>query len=80
MPVLAIDVPVSAWDAMTRSGSKSWVTDDKTWQSTILPSFDTQESAYAQQIREAAAKKKSDGCPFMLLHLVKENKAQLLVL
>jgi eukaryotic translation initiation factor 2-alpha kinase 4 len=75
MPLLAIDVPTPVFDAMTRSSS--WITEEDQWRS-ILTEFPTQHSAYANQLREAVLKRKSDGHHFILLFGVKEERVHLL--
>lgn len=75
MPMLAVDVPTSVFDAMTRSSS--WISDEDQWRS-ILAEFPTQHSAYANQVREAVVKRKSDGHYFILLFGVKEERIHLL--
>ncbi|CAK5281348.1 unnamed protein product [Mycena citricolor] len=76
MPILAIDVPPAAFDAMTRSSA--WVAqDDEAWKAVagMLPQW-----AYAQQIRDAVAKRRSEGFKYMLLFAVREERVQLLKL
>jgi translation initiation factor 2-alpha kinase 4 len=76
MPVLAIDVPPPVFEAITKSST--WVTDDEVWRP-ISSAFPTQQSAYAQHVREAVAKRKADH-HFILLFAVREERAQLLSL
>jgi eukaryotic translation initiation factor 2-alpha kinase 4 len=75
MLLLAVDIPTPAFDAMTKSSS--WITDEDQWRS-ILAEFPTQHSAYANQVREAVVKRKSDGHHFILLFSVKEERVHLL--
>jgi eukaryotic translation initiation factor 2-alpha kinase 4 len=77
MQVLAVDVPVPVFDALTRSAA--WVTDDDIWRG-IAAGFPTGQSAYAQQVREDAQKRKSDGHRFLLLFAVREERVGLLTL
>jgi eukaryotic translation initiation factor 2-alpha kinase 4 len=77
MPILAVDVPTSLFDAMTKSAG--WITDDDAWR-TIISSFAPTHSAYAAQVREAVGKRRSDGHPFLLLFAVREERIHLLSL
>lgn len=62
MPTLAIDVPVSLFDAMTRDSQ--WITNDDLWKSMTNH---TTQPAYAHQIREAVLERKDEGHDFLLL-------------
>ena len=77
MPILAIDVPTSLFDAMTKT--TGWTTDDEAWK-TIIGSFAPSHSAYAGQVREAVGKRRADGYPFLLLFAVREERIHLLPL
>ena len=77
MPTLAIDVAPAIFDAMVKS--QSWITDEDAWKP-IAAAFPTQHSAYAQQLREAILKRRSEGHPFIFLFAVREERVQLLTL
>ena len=77
MPMLAVDVPTSLFEAMTKS--TIWITDDEVWRA-IIGSFAPSHSAYAWQVREAVGKKKTDGYQFLLLFAVREERVHLLTL
>ena len=79
LPVLAVDVPPAVFDAMTRS--IGWITDDEAWRG-ILALFPTQHSAYANQVRDAAQKRKVDAAAlgYVLLFAVRVERMQLLCL
>jgi translation initiation factor 2-alpha kinase 4 len=77
MQVLAIDVPGSLFDVLTRNSS--WITDDEAWRP-ILPHFPTGQSAYANQIREDAQRRKSEGHRLLLLFSVREERVGLLMI
>ncbi|KAF7974176.1 hypothetical protein HWV62_13309 [Athelia sp. TMB] len=77
IPTLAVDVPTSLFDAMAKS--IAWVTDDEQWR-TIIGSFAPSHSAYAWQVREAIAKRKTDGHAFLLLFSVREERIHLMPL
>ncbi|KAL4251194.1 non-specific serine/threonine protein kinase [Abortiporus biennis] len=77
MPVIAIDVPSTVFEEMTKNSS--WVTDEDPWKS-ILTGFPTLHTQYAQQIRDAVRKRKDDGLKFVILFAVREERASLLVL
>lgn len=77
LPILAVDVPTSLFDAMMKS--TTWITDDEAWK-VIIGSFAPSHSAYAWQLREAVGKKKSDGYQFVLLFAVREERVHLLTL
>ncbi|RDB27411.1 eIF-2-alpha kinase GCN2 [Hypsizygus marmoreus] len=76
-PTLAVDVPPVVFDSMTRNSA--WITEEEPWKA-ILSAFPTPHTAYAQQIREAAAKRKSEGHRFLLLFAVREERVQLVSL
>jgi eukaryotic translation initiation factor 2-alpha kinase 4 len=77
MPILAVDVPTSLFDAMTKT--TGWTTDDEAWRN-IISSFAPSHSAYAGQVREAVGKRRTDGYPFLLLFAVREERIHLLSL
>jgi translation initiation factor 2-alpha kinase 4 len=59
--------------------NSSWITDEEAWK-VMLNLFPPQSTAYAQQIREAAAKKRAESHRFLILFAVKDEKVQLLSL
>ncbi|KAJ3758340.1 kinase-like domain-containing protein [Lentinula raphanica] len=73
MPVVAVDISSSLFDALTRNAS--WLNDEEVWKS-LVGEFSS--SGYAQQVHEAVAKKKSEGNSWVLLVGVKEERAGLL--
>lgn len=77
MPMLAVDIPTSLFDAMAKS--VSWITDDDQWR-TVLGSFAPSHSTYAWQVRDTIAKRKADGHAFLLLFSVREERIHLLAL
>lgn len=62
---------------MTRSGS--WIADEEAWK-IVLNMFPAQNTAYAQQIREAVAKRRTEGQRFLILFAVREERVQILAL
>lgn len=77
IPVLAIDVPGTVFDLLSKSAS--WVTDDDAWK-IVTTTFPTQNTGYAVQVREAAARKRADGHRFVLLFAVRDERVHLLTL
>ncbi|KAJ7702683.1 kinase-like domain-containing protein [Mycena rosella] len=77
MPILAVDVLPAVFDAMIKSAA--WLTDEEIWKA-LAAVFPVQQWAYAQQVREAAVKRKAEGHPYILLFAVREERAQLLKL
>ena len=77
LPILAVDVPPLFFDSMARSGS--WITDEEAWK-IVLNTFPPQNTTYAQQIREAAAKRRAEGHRFLILFAVRDERVQLLTL
>ncbi|KAJ6607583.1 kinase-like domain-containing protein [Mycena sp. CBHHK59/15] len=75
MPTLAVDVLPAVFDSMIRS--PAWLTDEEAWKS-LATAFPAQQSAYAQQVREAAQKRRTEGHSFILLFAVREERVQLL--
>lgn len=58
MRILAVDVLPAAFDTMIKSAA--WLTDEETWK-VLAAIFPVQQWAYAQQVREAAVKRKAEG-------------------
>jgi len=77
LPMLAVDVPPAVFEAMTRSSS--WITDEEAWK-VVLNTLPPQSSAYAQQIRDAASRRRAESHRFLILFAVREERAQLLTL
>lgn len=75
MQVLAVDVPIAVFEALTKNAA--WVNEDDAWRS-IVVGFPTGQTAYAQQVRDAAARRKADGLKFLLLFAVREERVGLL--
>ncbi|KAK7057453.1 kinase-like domain-containing protein [Favolaschia claudopus] len=77
MPILAVDVVPAAFDIMIKSAT--WLCDEDAWK-TLTAVFPAQQWAYAQQVREAIVKRKTEGHRYILLFAVREERAQLLKL
>ncbi|KAJ7121645.1 hypothetical protein C8R44DRAFT_622641 [Mycena epipterygia] len=77
MPILAVDVLPAVFDTMIKS--TAWLTDEEIWKA-LAAVFPVQQWAYAQQVREAAVKRKAEGYPYILLFAVREERVQLLKL
>nr|GAT55219.1 predicted protein [Mycena chlorophos] len=77
MPILAVDVPPAVFDGMIKS--EAWLTDDEVWKC-LAGMFPVQQWAYAQQVREAALKRKAEGHVYILVFAVREERMQLLKL
>lgn len=77
MTTLAVDVPPTIFDEMTRN--TSWITEEDAWKP-VAASFPPQQGAYAHQIREAVLRRKMDGHKFLLLFAVREERFSLLSL
>ncbi|PPQ64064.1 hypothetical protein CVT24_008877 [Panaeolus cyanescens] len=77
MPVLAVDVSPGLFEAMIKN--PAWVTEEDAWKS-IASLFPAGYSGYAQSVRDAANKRKSEGHNYILLFAVREDRAQLLQL
>jgi translation initiation factor 2-alpha kinase 4 len=77
MPILAVDVLPAVFDAMIRSAA--WLTDEEIWKA-MAATFPVQQWAYAQQVREAVMKRKTEGHRYILLFAVREERVQLLKL
>lgn len=73
MPVVAVDISSSLFDSLTRNAT--WLVDEEVWKGLIGEFSNT---GYAQQVREAVARKKSEGNSWVLLVGVKEERAGLL--
>lgn len=77
IPSIAIDVPPSVFDALARSDA--WVYNDEIWR-TILQLFPTHHTSFANQIRDAVARRRSEGAEYVLIQAVKEERVLLLSL
>jgi eukaryotic translation initiation factor 2-alpha kinase 4 len=77
LQTLAVDIPTHVFESLARNSS--WLTDDDAWRS-IAAGFPTGQSAYAQQIRDDARQRRSDGHQFLLLIAVREERVALLTL
>ncbi|TDL16229.1 Serine/threonine-protein kinase [Rickenella mellea] len=75
LPLIAVDVSTTTFESLTKNDS--WVTDDEAWRP-IAAGFPTPHAAYANIVREAVAKRKEDGCKFVLLFAVREERVALL--
>jgi translation initiation factor 2-alpha kinase 4 len=72
-----VEVSPAHFDAMVKS--PAWITDEEAWKA-IAAMFPPGHSAYAQSVREAAARRKAEGHAYILLHSVREDRAQLLAI
>ena len=77
VPMLAIDVPSAVFDTLVRSSN--WIHDEDVWK-TIVASMPALQTAYALQLREAVAKRKAEGHPFILLYATREERIEVLSL
>lgn len=77
LPMLAVDVPPAVFDVLGRSDA--WVTDDDAWRA-VLGLVPAQHVSYAQQVREAVAKRRADGAGFLMLFAVREERLALLTM
>lgn len=69
--ILAVDVPPSAFNAMT-SGI-AWLSDDDAWK-TVLAAFPKEQAAHAAQVREEFLAKKNMGHKLVLLLSVRDDR------
>ncbi|KAF8839726.1 Serine/threonine-protein kinase [Paxillus ammoniavirescens] len=77
VPMLAVDVPGAVFDSLVRS--PNWINDEDAWKM-IVASMPALQTAYAYQVREAAAKRKAEGHPFITLYATREERIQVLSL
>ena len=70
-------MPPAVFENMARGSG--WISDEEPWKA-LMATFPTTMTAYAQQIREGAAKRKAEGHRFMLLFAVREERVQLVTL
>lgn len=77
VPIIAVDVNDAVFEQMTKN--TTWLTDENAWK-TLVASFPTSQSAYAQQIRESILRRKADGCKFLILFALKEERPFLFTL
>ncbi|KAF8124132.1 kinase-like domain-containing protein [Boletus edulis] len=77
VPMLAVDVPSAVFDMLVRNSN--WLHDEDVWK-TIAASMPALQTAYAIQLREAVAKRKVEGHPFIILYATREERIQVLSL
>ncbi|KAF9231990.1 hypothetical protein BU15DRAFT_90768 [Melanogaster broomeanus] len=77
MPMLVIDVPSTVFDSLVRS--PNWINDEDAWKALVAP-MPALQTAYANQVREAAAKRKAEGHAFIILYATREERIQVLSL
>ena len=77
VPIIAVDVSEPVFEQMTRS--VLWLTDENAWKA-LAAFFPTQQSSYAHQIRDAVLRRKAEGCKFLILFAVKEERPFLLTM
>ncbi|KAF9218926.1 Serine/threonine-protein kinase [Gyrodon lividus] len=77
LPMLVIDVPSTVFDNLVRSSN--WINDEDAWKA-IVASMPALQTAYAYQVREAAAKRQAEGHPFIILYATREERIQVLSL
>ncbi|KAJ7101250.1 kinase-like domain-containing protein [Mycena belliarum] len=77
LPILAVDVPPAVFDAMLRGAA--WLAEEEAWKA-LASAFPAGQSAYALQVREAAARRRAEGYAYVLLFAVREERVQLLKL
>ena len=65
------------FDALTRG--TAWLSDENAWKA-LLAQFPPSQASYANQIREAVLRRRADGCRFLILFAVKEERPFLLSL
>ena len=73
--MLAIDVPSAVFDTLIRS--PVWIHDEDVWK-TVVAAMPPLQTAYAVQLREAVAKKKAEGHPYVVLYAIREERIQIL--
>ncbi|KAI6125176.1 kinase-like domain-containing protein [Pisolithus croceorrhizus] len=74
---IVVDVPTTVFDTLVRNSN--WIHDDEAWKA-VVASMSSLQSAYSHQVREAVARRKADGHPFVILYAVREERMQLLSL
>ncbi|KAI0077507.1 Serine/threonine-protein kinase [Panus rudis PR-1116 ss-1] len=77
MPILGVDVPITVFEEMSKN--TSWITDEDAWK-TLVSGFPPQHTPYAHQVRDSVFRRKADGCKFLILFAVREERAALLTL
>lgn len=79
MPTIAIDVPPAVFDALARSAE--WLNDDSDAWKNVVAMFPPGHAGYAAQVREnVRARREEEGCLYVLLFAVREERVALLTL
>ena len=66
-----------AFEAMAKNAAWAKDDDQEAWKS-VLASFPAQQTGYAHQIKYAIAKRREEGCKFILLFAVRGERICLL--
>jgi eukaryotic translation initiation factor 2-alpha kinase 4 len=77
LPTLAVDVPIPVFEAMAKNAAWTKDDDQDAWKS-VLAGFPAQQTGYAHQIKDAIAKRRDEGCKFILLFAVRGERVCLL--
>lgn len=74
LPMVAVDVPALAFNAMISDASAAWLTNEEAWKA-VLAAMPQIPSARASAIKEAVAKKKEEGKKHVVLFHVHDERA-----
>ena len=79
LPIVAVDIPALAFNAMTNDANAGWLTNDDAWK-VVLAAMPHIPNARAVAIKEAVFKKKEEGKKHVLLLHVHDERAFLFTL
>jgi eukaryotic translation initiation factor 2-alpha kinase 4 len=79
LPIVAVDIPALAFNAMISDASAGWLTNEDAWKA-VLAAMPHIPSARAAAIREAVFKNKEEGKRHVLLFHVQDERAFLFTL
>lgn len=79
LPIVAVDIPALAFNAMINDANATWLTSDDAWKA-ILAAMPDIPSARAAAIKEAVLKKKEEGKRHVILFHVHDERAFLFTL
>lgn len=74
LPIVAVDIPALAFNAMINDANAGWLTNDESWKA-VLAAMPHIPNARAAAIKESVLKKKEEGKRHVLLFHVHDERA-----
>lgn len=74
LPIVAVDIPSSAFNAMVNDANLTWLVNEEAWK-TVLVAMPDIAPGRALAIREAVSKKKDEGRKYLILFNLNDERA-----